>query len=90
MTPCEARFAEGESGRLASGASEGDEVSTWVRTKSPSSIRGTRIALGDLVARERCFHALFDDARGVGDWNELGLLGIRLAARLQLDVAVRE
>ena len=26
--PCEARFAEGESGRLASGASEGDEVPT--------------------------------------------------------------
>src|SRR4051812_36048012 len=48
--PRGARVAEGESGRLGSGASEGDEVPTRVRTKSPSAIRGTRISLGDLVS----------------------------------------
>jgi GMP synthase (glutamine-hydrolysing) len=49
LSPCEARFAEGESGRLASGASEGDEVPTRVGTKSPCAILGTRIVLGDLA-----------------------------------------
>ena len=44
------RDAAGESGRLIGGADEGDEVPTRVRTKSPSTILGTRILLGDLAA----------------------------------------
>ena len=49
-----------------------------------------RASLHRRSVREGGLHALFEDARGVRHRDELGLLRVGLAARLELDVAVRE